>query len=40
VDVGDEIEIIFGSSPMKIKVEKVLEHVTKDDYKEMYSIIN
>lgn len=37
--VGDEIEIIFGSKPMKIKVEKILEHVTKDAYKEMYSII-
>lgn len=40
IDVGDEIEIIFGSKPMKIKVEKVLDHVTKDDFKEMYSIIN
>lgn len=40
VNTGDEIEIIFGSKPMKIKVEQVLEHVVKDDYKEMYSIIN
>ncbi|HHZ02715.1 MAG TPA: RNA-binding S4 domain-containing protein [Tissierellia bacterium] len=40
VAVGDEVEIIFGSNPMKIKVEKILEHVTKDGYKEMYSIIN
>lgn len=39
IAVGDEIEIIFGSKPMKIKVEKILEHVTKDAYKEMYSII-
>lgn len=39
IETGDEIEIIFGSKPMKIKVEKLLEHVVKDDYKEMYSII-
>lgn len=37
---GDQIEIVFGTKPMKIKVEQVLEHVMKDDYKEMYSIIN
>ncbi|MFA9423726.1 MAG: RNA-binding S4 domain-containing protein [Sedimentibacter sp.] len=40
ISIGDEIEIIFGSKPMKIKVEQILEHVMKDDYKEMYSIIN
>lgn len=40
IDVGDEIEILFGSKPMKIKVEKVLDHVIKDNFKEMYSIIN
>lgn len=40
VDVGDEIEIIFGSKPMKIKVEKLLEHVVKDAYKEMYTIVS
>lgn len=40
VEIGDEIEIIFGSKPMKIKVEKTLDHVMKDQYKEMYSIID
>lgn len=40
VEVGDEIEIIFGTKPMKIKVEQLLEHVVKDAYKEMYSIIS
>lgn len=40
VEIGDEIEIIFGTKPMKIKVELVLEHVVKDAYKEMFSIIN
>ena len=39
LSVGDEIEIVFGTSPMKIKVEKLLEHVMKDDAKDMYSII-
>lgn len=38
--VGDEIEIIFGTNPMKIRVEKLLEHVMKDDSKDMYSIIS
>lgn len=40
VSIGDEIEIVFGTKPMKIKVEELLEHVVKDDYKNMYSIIN
>ena len=40
VEIGDKIEIIFGSKPMKIKAEKLLEHTAKDEYKEMYSIIN
>lgn len=39
VNVGDEIEIIFGTNPMKIRVEKILEHVMKDDSKDMYTII-
>lgn len=40
VEIGDEIEILFGTKPMKIKVEKLLEHTVKDEYKQMYSIIN
>ena len=39
IKIGDEIEIVFGSNPMKIKVEKILEHVTKGDSESMYSII-
>lgn len=39
VSVGDEIEVIFGSNPMKIRVEELLEHVTKDTSKSMYSLI-
>lgn len=40
VNIGDEIEIIFGTNPMKIRVEKLLEHVMKDTAKDMYSIIS
>jgi len=40
VETGDEIEIIFGIKPMKIRAEKLLEHIAKDEYKEMYSVIN
>ena len=40
VNTGDEIEIIFGTRPMKIKVEQLLEHVMKDTSKDMYSLID
>lgn len=40
VNFGDEIEIIFGTKPMKIKVEQLLEHVMKDTAKDMYSLVN
>lgn len=39
VAVGDEIEIIFGSKPMKIRVEKLLEHAPKGEADDMYTII-
>lgn len=40
VSFGDEIEIIFGTKPMKIKVEQLLEHVMKDTAKDMYSLVD
>jgi len=40
ISIGDEIEIIFGTKPMKIRVEKLTEHVMKDDAKEMFTIIS
>lgn len=40
VNTGDEIEIIFGTKPMKIKVEQLLEHVMKDTAKDMYSTVH
>ena len=40
INTGDVIEIKFGTKPMRIRVEQVLEHVMKDAYKEMYTIIN
>lgn len=39
VAVGDEIEVIFGSKPMKIRVEKLLEHAPKGEADNMYTII-
>lgn len=40
INSGDEIEIVFGTKPMKIKVEQILEHVKKDDAKEMFSPVD
>ncbi len=40
INSGDEIEIVFGTKPMKIKVEQILEHVKKDDAKEMFSLVD
>jgi len=39
VNIGDVIEIEFGTNPMKVRVEKILEHVMKDDAKDMYSML-
>lgn len=38
VKVGDIIEIQFGNNTTVIEITRVLEHVTKDDAKEMYII--
>ncbi|MHB8063131.1 MAG: RNA-binding S4 domain-containing protein [Ruminiclostridium sp.] len=38
VKVGDAIEIQFGNNITTIEITRVLEHVTKDDAKEMYII--
>ncbi len=40
INSGDEIEIVFGTKPMKIKVEQILEHVKKDNAKEMFSLVD
>ncbi|KPU26596.1 RNA-binding protein S4 [Caloranaerobacter sp. TR13] len=39
VNVGDIIEINFGTRTMKIEVLQLLEHVTKDNAHNMYNII-
>lgn len=39
VDIGDIIEINFGTRTMKIEVLQLLEHVTKDNAHKMYRII-
>ena len=39
VKVGDVIEINLGSRPMKVKVLKISEHVTKDDAADHYQVL-
>lgn len=36
VSVGDVVEIQFGNNTTTIEITRVLEHVAKDDAKEMY----
>ena len=40
VKEGDIITITFGDKVLRAKVERIVEHVKKDDAAEMYSIIN
>lgn len=40
INSGDEIEIVFGTKPIKIKVEQILEHVKKDNVKDMFSLVD
>lgn len=39
VKEGDVIEIAFGSGVSKVKVISIVEHVRKEDAREMYEII-
>ncbi|SCX78194.1 RNA-binding S4 domain-containing protein [Alkaliphilus peptidifermentans] len=39
VKVGDIIEIHFGDKIFKAEITRVAEHVSKDDAREMYNII-
>lgn len=36
LNVGDIVEINFGTNTMKVEVLKLLEHVTKENAEEMY----
>ncbi len=40
VKVGDEIEITFGTRTVRVKVNSVSEHATKDDAAGMYTVIS
>ena len=40
VKENDKIEIIMGERVTKVKVNKVMEHATKETAPEMYEIIN
>ena len=39
VKIGDEIEIMFGTKPVKVKVLSVDNIVSKDCAREMYTVI-
>ena len=39
VKVGDEVQIMFGTKPVKVKVLSVDNVVTKDGAREMYTVI-
>ena len=39
INVGDEIEIRFGNGTTRAKVSSVVEHVRKDEAKEMYELL-
>ncbi len=39
VKEGDVLEIMFGTSPLKVEVLSVKETVKKDEAKEMYRVI-
>lgn len=39
VKVNDEIEIVFGTKPVKVKVLSIDNVSTKDDAREMYTVI-
>ena len=39
VKIGDEIEIMFGTKPVKVKVLSVDNIVSKDGAMEMYTVI-
>ncbi|MDR1816580.1 MAG: RNA-binding S4 domain-containing protein [Clostridiales Family XIII bacterium] len=39
VEVGDEIEVRFGSGPLKISVRSLRESVRKEEAEELYEIL-
>lgn len=39
VKVGDEIEIMFGTKPLRVKVLSTENVITKDGAREMYTVI-
>ena len=40
VSVGDIIEIKMGENLLKVQVEKIAEHVLKDDARLLYKVIS
>ena len=40
VKIGDEIEINMGNKPLKVKVLNVIEHATKENAADNYTVIS
>lgn len=40
VKIGDVIELGFGDKTLKVQVENISEHVTKDGASDLYKILN
>ena len=39
VKIGDIVEVRFGNNTTKFRVDSLAEHVTKDNAKEMFTIV-
>ena len=39
VKIGDEVQIMFGTKPVKVKVLSIENTVSKDGAREMYTVI-
>lgn len=40
VKVGDEIELRFGQTPLRVKVTKIAETVRKEDAETLYTVLS
>lgn len=40
VDIGDEIEVVFGKSKLRVRVISLIDGAKKDDASEMYEVID
>lgn len=40
VEIGDELEIVFGKSNLRVRVTSLIEGAKKNDASEMYEVID